>query len=70
MSYQILKEFEKESLQRGECPDCGSITQWREGPSAGLSTNWTCGRCGSEFNLGPNGLFAERISDPKPQGAD
>ena len=31
------------------CPDCGEW-EFYEGPSGGMSTNYLCGHCGSEFN--------------------
>lgn len=31
------------------CPDCGEW-EFYEGPSGGMSTNYLCGQCGSEFN--------------------
>ncbi len=42
------------------CPDCGGCL-FLEGPHGGLSVNFKCKNCGSEFNdMGPFGV--ERIS--------
>lgn len=52
-----------ESLARGKCPDCKE-TKFLEGPSGGLSTNITCARCRSKFNIGGGFgylMVAERI---------
>lgn len=42
-----------------ECPDCNGI-KFARGPAGGLSVNFKCAECGSEFNnMGPFGT--ERI---------
>ena len=46
-----------------ECPDCGG-SKFLEGPHGGLSVNFKCAGCGSEFNnMGPFGI--ERIGEAK-----
>lgn len=42
------------------CPDCGT-SEFYEGPSGGLCTNFQCAGCGHWFNIGAGGMVAERI---------
>lgn len=47
------------------CPDCGN-DKFQEGPHGGMSINFRCSNCLSEFNdMGPFGI--ERISGSKAQ---
>lgn len=53
----------------GACPECGS-TDWYEGPSGGMSTNYMCANdaCGAKFNFTPfpgGRLMRELISHGK-----
>ena len=66
-----LTEFERNLIIQsgGRCCDCGS--EYYEGPSGGMSTNYYCSNadCGSRVNLTPycgQLIFAERISDRSP----
>jgi len=38
-------------VEFGKCPDCGTADKWQAGPGAGMCTNFTCGACGSKFNV-------------------
>jgi hypothetical protein len=53
---ESFKDWERAEILAGRCPDCGG-TQFREGPSGGISTNWVCDNeaCGSRFNIAPVG---------------
>lgn len=54
-------------FQTGRCPDCGGGLA--EGPRGGLSQNFCCVMCHSEFNLTwlPGAVHGERISDKGPR---
>jgi len=70
---ESFKDWERAELVAGRCPDCGG-TQFREGPSGGMSTNWMCDNeaCGSRFNIaqvGPGAIMGERISESMPLAA-
>jgi hypothetical protein len=41
---------EAEAFAAGACPACGART-FREGPSAGLASNWICEACGVVLNV-------------------
>ena len=64
-------EAERHSLARNVCPDCNAYKEFLLGPCGGFCQNIRCGRCGSEFNVGPivNGQHwpAERISEKSPK---
>lgn len=63
-----LTDWEQDQIARTDkCPDCGDTL--REGPSGGMSTNFLCLGCHSEFNLTyfEGGVHGERISDAGPR---
>ncbi len=55
-----LSVKESKTLDKGECPDCGS-KKFLEGPRGGFSVNVRCESCGAEFNLTPGAFTNERI---------
>lgn len=61
-----LTEVDKSELRAGRCPDCHG-TEFYEGPSGGMATNWQCAteKCGSRFNIAGT-FFMQRISEPSP----
>jgi hypothetical protein len=70
---ESFKDWERAEILAGRCPDCGG-TQFCEGPSGGMSTNWMCDNevCGSRFNIaqvGPGAIMGKRISEPMPLAA-
>jgi len=66
MVFPALTPEELRALTEGKCPDCGATDKWQQGPEGGLSENWRCGDCGSQFNIGPAPAFHERVSEPSP----
>lgn len=48
-----------EAVRNNSCPCCGTVGNFYEGPSGGMSTNYECGECRSKFNVtfGFNGPF-------------
>lgn len=59
---ESLTQFEKEAWRNmNGCPDCGSSMGM--GPEGGCMINVACSNCGSEFNITPGLLFADRLSD-------
>lgn len=57
----------EELYDRGRCPFCLS-TDFYEGPSGGMSTNWYCANepCGAGFNLTPiRGFGCQLIRGPR-----
>lgn len=52
-----LSKTEQKKIKRTQkCPDCAAKGKFLEGPSAGVSTNFKCGECGSKFNTTPFGI--------------
>ena len=68
---QDCTESERKSLEIHVCPDCGSYKEFLPGPRGGLCQNIRCGRCGSEFNVGPRSggrlFFVQRIGEKSPK---
>ena len=63
-----LTDAEVEALDRGACPDCGTMAL-QEGPCAGVSMNVRCSACKARFNLipgSPGPYGKERLEDPQP----
>lgn len=53
----------RDALRRLVCPDCG-CQDFQAGPRGGLAMNIRCANplCAHYFNIGPGGIFGERIS--------
>lgn len=61
-SGEYITEDEKELWrEHNGCPDCRG--KMGMGPEASCNINVACTNCGSEFNVTPGLMFAERISD-------
>ncbi|HEY4759593.1 MAG TPA: hypothetical protein VIH42_03335 [Thermoguttaceae bacterium] len=63
-----LTDYERNLISKtGKCPDCGGGLL--EGPRGGMSTNYCCSSCHSEFNLTiiGNAVLGEWISDRGPR---
>jgi hypothetical protein len=66
---QLLGTEERMKFTAGNCPDCGQHDSMIPGPRGGMSQNYACDRCGTEFNvtiiggkammLSRNSLFGE-----------
>jgi len=39
------------AARNNTCPCCGTVGEFYEGPSGGMSTNYECARCGSKINV-------------------
>lgn len=39
------------AARNNTCPCCGTVGEFYEGPSGGMSMNYECARCGSKINV-------------------
>lgn len=46
----LFRRNPDKALAKGRCPDCGG-TELRGGPQGGISMNFLCASCLSEFNV-------------------
>ena len=45
------ERVDREALSLGRCPDCGTLREFRPGPSSGVYAGVECRVCGARFNV-------------------